>query len=82
MTASISRLFWRLMPASHTGQRVLYHTVSKGADTARLSAIEHDAEKCDAVFGRHHALFLRLETDSDLRSFDLRSSVSRRGAAM
>ncbi|MGO6908683.1 hypothetical protein ACCS96_52455, partial [Rhizobium ruizarguesonis] len=29
--------------------------------------LEHDAEKCEAVFGRHHALFLDLDPDSDFR---------------
>ncbi|TPL01939.1 hypothetical protein FJ938_20220 [Mesorhizobium sp. B2-4-14] len=30
--------------------------------------LEHDAEKCEAVFGQHHALLFDLEADSDFRS--------------
>ncbi|TPL97414.1 hypothetical protein FJ943_18790 [Mesorhizobium sp. B2-3-10] len=38
------------------------------ADFERLDRrLEHDAEKCETVFGRH-ALSLDLETDSDFRS--------------
>ena len=29
---------------------------SAQADVERISELEHDAEKCEAVFGRHHAL--------------------------
>ncbi|RWX69656.1 hypothetical protein EN780_05570 [Mesorhizobium sp. M4B.F.Ca.ET.089.01.1.1] len=31
-------------------------------------SLEHDAEKCEALFGRHHALSLCLGPDSDFRS--------------
>ncbi|TPI28109.1 hypothetical protein FJW08_21695 [Mesorhizobium sp. B3-2-1] len=38
-------------------------------EAAAASLLEHDVEKCEAVFGQHHALSLfDLETDSDFRS--------------
>jgi hypothetical protein len=38
--------------------------------------LEHDAEKCDAVFGRHHALSLIWRRIQISGQFDLKSSAS------
>ncbi|RWY84543.1 hypothetical protein EHI44_17875 [Rhizobium leguminosarum] len=38
--------------------------------------IEHDAEKCERFFGRHHALIIELEQDSDFRPVRPKSSCS------